>query len=210
MVFTAKSPEESADVLATTPKSGRRVSHLSRQNEFCLAEQIGGESELCNLSKLFNKSLLAELITENTWMDRLRRVIERNDRYGFELMGPYTKPLWHQLSVFDDCILVDNGWQFQGSCDRQFSSEFIAGIPVRRRCWMCIITFGGPTSIKTPSTWPRSVEAAPAMVRTLNISFQKLHFTASTADASATGITARLCWTTRRPQMKEYLFTSSD
>ena len=41
-------------------------------------------------------------------MDRLRRVIERNDRYSFELMGPYTNPLWHQLSVVDDCILVDN------------------------------------------------------------------------------------------------------
>ena len=23
-------------------------------------------------------------------------------------MGPYTNPLWHQLSVVDDCILVDN------------------------------------------------------------------------------------------------------
>ena len=41
-------------------------------------------------------------------MDRLRRVIEGNDRYSFELMGPYTNPLWHQLSVVDDCILVDN------------------------------------------------------------------------------------------------------
>ena len=41
-------------------------------------------------------------------MDRLRRVIERNDRHSFELMGPYTNPLWHQLSVVDDCILVDN------------------------------------------------------------------------------------------------------
>ena len=41
-------------------------------------------------------------------MDRLRRVIERNDRHSFELMGPYTNSLWHQLSVVDDCILVDN------------------------------------------------------------------------------------------------------
>ena len=40
-------------------------------------------------------------------MDRLRRVVERNDRQGFELMGPYTNPLW-QVSVVDDCLLVDN------------------------------------------------------------------------------------------------------
>ena len=41
-------------------------------------------------------------------MDKLRRVIERNDRHSFELMGPYTVTIWHQLTVVDDCILVDN------------------------------------------------------------------------------------------------------
>ena len=61
-----------------------------------------------SLSKLFDKTLLAELISEDVWMDRLRRVIERKDRAGFELMGPYTSPLWNQLSVVEDCILVDN------------------------------------------------------------------------------------------------------
>ena len=38
------------------------------------------EEALDNLSKLFNKSLLAELTTEDTWMDRLRRVIEIGDK----------------------------------------------------------------------------------------------------------------------------------
>ena len=61
-----------------------------------------------SLSKLFDKTLLAELISEDVWMDRLRRVIEKKDRAGFELMGPYTNPLWNQLSVVDDCILFDN------------------------------------------------------------------------------------------------------
>ena len=61
-----------------------------------------------SLVKLFDKSLLAELVSEGTWMDRLRRVVKRNDRHGFELMGPYTNPLWHQMSVVDDCLLVDN------------------------------------------------------------------------------------------------------
>ena len=42
------------------------------------------------------------------WMDRIRRVIERNDRHGFELMGQYNNPIWHQMSVVDDCILVEN------------------------------------------------------------------------------------------------------
>ena len=40
-------------------------------------------------------------------MDRLCRVIERNDRAGLELMGAYTNPLWNQLFVVDDCILVN-------------------------------------------------------------------------------------------------------
>ena len=40
-------------------------------------------------------------------MDRLRRVIERKDRHSFELMGPYTNSLWHQMSVVDDCIVID-------------------------------------------------------------------------------------------------------
>ena len=53
------------------------------------------EESLENLSKLFDKSLLAELTTEDTWMDRLRRVIERGDKQGFELMGPYTNPENH-------------------------------------------------------------------------------------------------------------------
>ena len=67
-----------------------------------------GDVESFSLLKLFDKTLLAELISEDVWMDRLRRVIERKDRAGFELMGPYTNPLWNQLSVTDDCILVDN------------------------------------------------------------------------------------------------------
>ena len=62
---------------------------------------------MLNLSKLFDRNLLAELTTEDTWMDRLWRVIERKDRHSFELMGPYTNSLWHQMSVVDVCIVVD-------------------------------------------------------------------------------------------------------
>ena len=60
------------------------------------------EENLDNLAKLFDKSLLAELTTEDTWMDRLRRVIERGDKQGFELMGPHTNTLWSQMAVQDD------------------------------------------------------------------------------------------------------------
>ena len=63
---------------------------------------------LDNLAKLFDKNLLAELTTEDTWMDRLRRVVERGDKQGFELMEPYTNPLWPQMAVQDDCILANN------------------------------------------------------------------------------------------------------
>ena len=59
-------------------------------------------------SKLLDKSPLAELTTEDTWLDRLRQVIKRGDKEGFELIGPYTNPLWSQLAVQDDCILVNN------------------------------------------------------------------------------------------------------
>ena len=86
---------------------GRRANHNSRRDEFRQAERNKGES-LDNLTKLFDRSLLAEVIAEDPWMNRLLRVIERNNRHSFELMGPYTNPLWHQLSVVDDCILVDN------------------------------------------------------------------------------------------------------
>ena len=65
------------------------------------------ENNVLNLSRLFDRVPLAELTTEDTWMDRPRRVIEHNDRHSFELMGPYTNSIWHQMSVVDDCILVD-------------------------------------------------------------------------------------------------------
>ena len=102
--LTAESPPGTPEVsIVTKGKTG----HDSRRNS---SHQKDTSTEICldNLTKLFDRSLLAELISEDVWMDRLRRVIERNDRYSFELMGPYTNPLWHQLSVVDDCILVDN------------------------------------------------------------------------------------------------------
>ena len=116
VVLTAESPSDSPEVNLIGKK---RANHNSRKDEFRQAELIKGES-LDNLTKLFDRSLLAELITQDPWMDRLRRVIERNDRHSFELMGPYTNPLWHQLSVVDDCILVDNRLAAQGSCRKQF------------------------------------------------------------------------------------------
>ena len=41
-------------------------------------------------------------------MDRLRRVNERGDKQGFELMGPYANPLWSQMVVQDDYIMVND------------------------------------------------------------------------------------------------------
>ena len=102
--LTAESPSESPEVSVIGTK---KITHKSRKNDSRLAE-TSREDNLDNLTKLFDRSLLAELISEDPWMDRLRRVIERNDRHSFELMGPYTNPLWHQLSVVDDCILFDN------------------------------------------------------------------------------------------------------
>ena len=102
--LTAESPSESPEVsIIKKEKTGHNSRRISSHQK-----ETSTEISLDNLTKLFDRSLLAELISEDAWMDRLRRVIERNDRHSFELMGPYTNPLWHQLSVVDDCILVDN------------------------------------------------------------------------------------------------------
>ena len=85
---------------------GQKSVRRSRKDEFRHAEQIENNN-LNNLSKLFDRNLLAELTTEDTWLDRLRRVIETKDRHSFELMGPFTNSLWHQMAVVDDCKIID-------------------------------------------------------------------------------------------------------
>ena len=100
--LTAESPSESPEISVIGKK---KITHKSRKDDSRQAEPNREDS----LTNLFDRSLLAELISEDPWMDRLRRAIEKkNDLHSFELMGPYTNPLWHQLSVVDDCILVDN------------------------------------------------------------------------------------------------------
>ena len=86
----------------------RTDSHLSKKSEFQLSTQLG-EEEFFKWSRLFDKSLLAELITgkEDRWIYRLRRVTKRNNSHGFELLGPYTNPFGHQMAVVGDCIMVD-------------------------------------------------------------------------------------------------------
>ena len=73
---STKVREVSPEVSVVTPKAARRVGHRSRRNEFQLAEQLHNENGPLRLTKLFDKSLLAEFLTENTRMDRLRRVVE--------------------------------------------------------------------------------------------------------------------------------------
>ena len=96
---TTEEAESEEEVCAIEPPKTLGKLELPKQQQ---------EETLENLAKLFDKSMLAELTTEDTWMDRLRRVIERGDKQGFELMGPYTNPLWSQMAVQDDCILVNN------------------------------------------------------------------------------------------------------
>ena len=72
------------DLTADTTSESPEVSFVAkevrktRQNEFRQAEH---REDLLNLSKLLDRNLLAELTTENTWMDRLRRVIERKAQF---------------------------------------------------------------------------------------------------------------------------------
>ena len=84
----------------------RRISYLIWKDNFRLLEQLGEES-ISDLSRMFGKSLLVELSSEDAWMETLRIVVERGDNQGFELMGPYTNPLWNQLAVIVNFMLVD-------------------------------------------------------------------------------------------------------
>ena len=102
--LTAEDDDQSQEVSEIQPSKSINKRQTQLENSLTDMGDVGSFS----LSKLFDKTLLAELISEDVWIDRLRRVIERRDRAGFELMGPYTNPLWNQLSVIDDCILVDN------------------------------------------------------------------------------------------------------
>ena len=100
---TTEEMDEDQEKCAKEPP--KRQAHRPEEEQKLQKQQT--EDTLDNLSKLIDKSLLAELTSEDTWMDRLRRVIEREDKQGFELMGPYTNPLWSQRAVQDDCILVN-------------------------------------------------------------------------------------------------------
>ena len=101
---TTDEMDEEQEVCATVPP--KRQAHKPKEDKKLQKQQT--EDTLDNLSKLFDKSLLTELNSEDTWMDRLRLVIEQGDEQGFELMGPYTNPLWSQMAVQDDCILVND------------------------------------------------------------------------------------------------------
>ena len=58
--------EYSLEVSVVTPKETKRVGHRSRKNEHQLTEQLYAENGPLSLTKLFDKSLLAELVTEDT------------------------------------------------------------------------------------------------------------------------------------------------
>ena len=58
---------------------GRKSDGKSQKYIIRQAEQLE-DNNLRNMSKLFDRNLLAELTTEDTWMDRLRTVIERKNR----------------------------------------------------------------------------------------------------------------------------------
>ena len=71
----------------------RKFNHKTRKDQSSIDNDTTG---LDNLARLIDRTLLAELITEDTWMDRLRRVIERNDRHTFEMM--YHAPTLYGIS----------------------------------------------------------------------------------------------------------------
>ena len=89
--LTAENDDGSQKVSVVQPT--RRINKNRNQLDESLEDM--GNIGTSGLSMLFDETLLAEPISEDIWMDRLRRVIERTDRVGFELMAPYTNPLWN-------------------------------------------------------------------------------------------------------------------
>ena len=65
---TTEEAESEEEVCSIEPTNRLGKTKLPKQQQ---------EETLDNLAQLFDKSLLAELTTEDTWMDRLRRVIEK-------------------------------------------------------------------------------------------------------------------------------------
>ena len=132
------------------------------------------EVRILGLLKLFDKNLLAELISEDVWLDRLRRVIERNDRAGFDLMDPFTNPLWNQLSVIDDCILVDNRLAVPGQFRPAVSKRIHRGHPGKRLCLMYHTFCGGHIYKRLSSIWSRSAVNVLDTVKMLNKYIRKI------------------------------------
>ena len=108
---TATGPTERGSQQATTKTTDEMDEDLEvcaiappkRQKEEQKLQRQQTVDTLDNLSKLFDKSLLAELTSENIWMDWLRRAIERRTNKD----SSYTNLLWSQMAVQDDCILVN-------------------------------------------------------------------------------------------------------
>ena len=82
-------------------------------------------------------------------MDRLRQVVERGDKQGFELMGPYTNPLWSQRAVEDDCILVDNRLAAPVQLRQAVLKRIYRGHPGKRPSLESHNTCGGRICTKT-------------------------------------------------------------
>ena len=74
--LTAEDDDGSQEVSVVQPT--KRINKNRNKLDESLEDM--GNIGTFSLSKLFDKTLLAELISEDVWMDRLRRFIERNDR----------------------------------------------------------------------------------------------------------------------------------
>ena len=75
-----------------------------------LSQQLNTE-EIHNLEKFSDKILLAELITG---LERMGRAFEIKNQPRVYEIGPYTEPLWKQMSVVGICILVDSKLSVRG------------------------------------------------------------------------------------------------
>ena len=82
-------------------------------------------------------------------------------------MGPYTKPLWNQLSLVDDCILVDNRLAVPVQLRLVAMKRIHRGHPGQEAMLDGSNYLWWPHMHKETS--PKSVENAHAMVKTESI-----------------------------------------
>ena len=78
-------------------------------------------------------------------------------------MGPHLNPQYNQMSVTDDCILVDNRLAATGQLSLRWLNEYTVDTVANNSRLAFRFLCVSPTCIKVSLTEPRTLENAPDM-----------------------------------------------